>query len=602
MIDSNIHCLLLTETHLKDPKNIPTIRLKATSFKYIQNNKNITFYIIHNPSPTQSASGVSFIISSLLYQRIQKIEHIPGRLIHITFFFKRHEQLHVLGIYLPPITSSKNNTETLKSINLYLKTHLNSKNQYKKNIIMGDFNINPHKPNTTLTTNDTEDNSDGHVTLAFYHKKFLTTLRHHTYKDIVKIYNETPSYTFKNTSNHTSYIDIIFVSPNLISHTICASVVDAPIHTDHRLILVALNHKFFNPSNINFITNTPDSIELNRKNSLAHNERYNYKKITKAQWVDFKNFVWDNFLLRSNRNPTPNNPQKYVNITFEYIVQSIQSAINAIGFPIIKHNHHQYEMSYKIRILENDQHYITRLIRSLNRYFTPQTSNIYISMNFWNGHKKLNRLKRICSNIDPLSLELTAANFIWSPYLTSSHYEASLKILLKIKNYIDAQLQEETSNFQRNKIEKFINRRDNDLRSNQKRMLTSILDRVPEKIKLDRLVFKDDTDTLTFTTDKDEIESIAIDHYSNIGKVDKSPLAYDPSIPLREEWSSVYEPISGIPDDAQKRLNDLITLEELQSAIKDLPTSKAAGPNKISYEIIKQLPLQLLNVLLSLFN
>ncbi|CAB4383764.1 unnamed protein product [Rhizophagus irregularis] len=202
-------------------------------------------------------------------------------------------------------------------------------------------------------------------------------------------------------------------------------------------------------------------------------------------------------------------------------------------------------MSYKIRILENDQHYITRLIRNLNRYFTSQTSNIYISINFWNGYKKLNQLKRICSNIDPQSLDLTAADFIWSSYLTSSHYETSLKTLSKIKNYIDVQLQVETSHHQRNKIEKFINRRDNDLRSNQKRMLTSLLDHVPEKIKLDRLVFKDETDTLTFTTDKNEIESIAIDHYSNIGKVDKSPLAYDPSKPLREEWNFIYEPISG---------------------------------------------------------
>ncbi|EXX68598.1 hypothetical protein RirG_103700 [Rhizophagus irregularis DAOM 197198w] len=345
IIDSNIHCLLLTETHLKDPKNIPTTRLKATPFKYVQNNDNIIFYIIHNPSPTQSASGVSVILSSLLYQRIQKIEHIPGRLIHITFFFRRHEQLHVLGIYLPLITSSKNNTETLKSINMYIKTHLDSKNQFKKNIIMGDFNINPHKPNTTLMTNDIENNNNGDVTLAFYHKKFLTILQQHTYKDIVKIYNDTPSYTFKNTSNHTSYIDIIFVSPNLISHTICASIIDAPIHTDHRLILVALNHKFFNPSNINFINNTPDSIELNRKNSLAHNERYNYKKIMKDQWRDFKNFVWDNFLLRSTKNPTSNNPQKYINITFENIVQSIQSAINAINFPIIKNNHLQFDIT-----------------------------------------------------------------------------------------------------------------------------------------------------------------------------------------------------------------------------------------------------------------
>ncbi|CAB4398954.1 unnamed protein product [Rhizophagus irregularis] len=418
---------------------------------------------------------------------------------------------------------------------------------------MGDFNINPHKSNSTLATNDVEDNNNGHVTLAFYHKKLLTILHHHTYKDIVKIYNEIPPYTFKNSSNHTSYIDIIFVLPNLISHTICASIVDAPIHTDHRLILVALNYKFFKPSKTNFTNNTSDSIELNRKNSLAHNERYNYKKITKEQWLDFKNFVWDNFLSRSNKNPIPNNPQKYVNITFENIVQSIQSAINAIGFPIIKNNHQQYEI-----------------------YFTPQTSNTHISRNFWNGHKKLNRLKRICSNIDPQSIDLTAADFIWPLHITLSHYDTSLKILLIIKTYIDNQLQLEISHHQRNKIETFINRRDNDLRSNQKRMLTSLLDRVPEKIKLDRLVFKDENDLLTFTTDKNEIELKAIDHYSNIGKIDDSPLAYDPSKPLREEWISFYQPLSDISHDAINRLNDLITLEELQLAIKDLPSSKAA--------------------------
>ncbi|EXX52122.1 uncharacterized protein OCT59_029203 [Rhizophagus irregularis] len=161
-----------------------------------------------------------------------------------------------------------------------------------------------------------------------------------------------------------------------------------------------------------------------------------------------------------------------------------------------------------------------------------------------NGHKKLNRLKRICSNIDPQSIDLTTADFIWSPYLTSSHYDSSLKTLLKIKTYIDNQLQLETSHHQRNKIEKFINRRDNDLRSNQKRMLTSLLDRVPEKIKLDRIVFQDKKGLLTFTTDKNEIESKAIDYYSNIGKVNNSPLAYDPSKPLREEWNSIYQPMS----------------------------------------------------------
>ncbi|PKK73437.1 hypothetical protein RhiirC2_740747, partial [Rhizophagus irregularis] len=121
-------------------------------------------------------------------------------------------------------------------------------------IILGNFNINLHKTNSILLTNniDGNNNNKNYMTLVFYHKTLLTTLKTHTFKDIVKLYNETPSFTFKNSSNHTSYIDIIFVSPNLISHSICASIIEAPINTNHYLISLALNNKFFHSLNNNY--------------------------------------------------------------------------------------------------------------------------------------------------------------------------------------------------------------------------------------------------------------------------------------------------------------------------------------------------------------
>ncbi|CAB5184954.1 unnamed protein product [Rhizophagus irregularis] len=107
-------------------------------------------------------------------------------------------------------------------------------------------------------------------------------------------------------------------------------------------------------------------------------------------------------------------------------------------------------------------------------------------------------------------------------------------------------------------------------------MLTSLLDQVPEKIKLDKLTFKDENDDLTFTTNRDEIEEHAITHYRDIGKVIQTPLLYNKTQPLREPWNSVYRPINIASKNDIGNLNKLITMEELQNAIKDLPTKKAS--------------------------
>ncbi|GET52005.1 hypothetical protein GLOIN_2v149057 [Rhizophagus irregularis DAOM 181602=DAOM 197198] len=137
-------------------------------------------------------------------------------------------------------------------------------------------------------------------------------------------------------------------------------------------------------------------------------------------------------------------------MVFENIVQSIHKAINAIGFPIIKQNTHQYTYSFSIRILENDYYYINSLIMKLENYFKPKiyiSNNIFPSTKFWDGPKSLNRLKRIVSNLDLPNLSINPQDVIWPKFIIASYYSPILDILTKIKTYIHNSLNLQISQF-----------------------------------------------------------------------------------------------------------------------------------------------------------
>ncbi|GET52248.1 hypothetical protein GLOIN_2v1716639 [Rhizophagus irregularis DAOM 181602=DAOM 197198] len=128
LINSDIHFLHLCETHKYDPKNSYN-----NDNDFQQNNKNNNkllphlqfthtpsnqkFIIIHNPDPNNKASGNSIIISPILYKHIGPLYFIPGRLIHATFYFRKHHQLNIINYIYHPLRQLKIITQYYNSTN-----------------------------------------------------------------------------------------------------------------------------------------------------------------------------------------------------------------------------------------------------------------------------------------------------------------------------------------------------------------------------------------------------------------------------------------------------------------------------------------------------
>ncbi|PKK79021.1 hypothetical protein RhiirC2_769563 [Rhizophagus irregularis] len=552
MIDSDTHFLHIYETYKKDHKNQHT---NENDFQ--QNNKNNTiflthqkfthtptnqiFTIIHNPDQHNKSSGNIIIISHTLYKSIGPVHMIPGRLIHVTFFFKQHHQLNIINLYLPPITSAKKNHLILDKIDSYISKQLANNNKYNYYIIMGDFNINLHSRKLTFNNHQNDnnnpemdiDNNNPDKPYIYYHKKILNTLKNKHFKDLIKIYINPPLPTYFDSQNHTSYIDIIFSSPNLIPNTTFGNIIDAPINTDHKLIYITINKKFFTNNN-NFINNSNNIIELNKKKYLSSTEKINYKKITTDQWTDFHNFILEEYKHNKLNIDQYRDIQSFINAFYENYTQSINRTIKSLNFSIIKNNSHQYEYTHDIRVIQNDIYYILKLIKLSKLYFSVNNNSKHLPLlNFWQNPKKLDRLKRISS--DPTiksAIPQDDHTIIWPSNLQHDNFLLILERLTTIYEVLKKSYDDVISHFNKKKIEKYINQRDNNIITNQRRMLNSILDQKPNIIKINRLIYKDDNNIKSFTTDPEIIESIAIEHYKNISKITRTDKSYDPDVTL----------------------------------------------------------------------
>ncbi|CAB4387554.1 unnamed protein product [Rhizophagus irregularis] len=450
---------------------------------------------------------------------------------------------------------------------------------------MGDFNINPHNRNLPIHNSDNnisidtdndhpnnntpmdmnnDDNNITNKTHTFYHIKILKKLKDKHFKDLIKIYINPPPPTFFNAQNHTSYIDIIFGSPNIIPYTTFGNIIDAPINTNHKLIYIAINNKFFT-NNHNFINNSNNIIELNKKKYISSTEKINYKKVTTDQWTDFHNFVLDEYKRNKPNAHHSNNTQSFVNAFYENFVQSVNRTIKSLNFPIIKNNLHQYEYTHDIRVIQNDIYYILKLIKLSKLYFSVSNNSKHLPLlNFWQNPKKLDRLKCILS--DP-KIKSTIVeddqNIIWPNILCHDNYQHISERLIIIHDTLKRSYDDAISQFNKKKIEKYINQRDNNIVTNQRRMLNSILDQKPNIIKIDRLIYNDDNNVKSFTTDPEVIESITIEHFKKISTITTTDRSYNPNITLRQPWHDIYQPFTHIPLSEINKLIVPITLEEL---------------------------------------
>ncbi|CAB4392636.1 unnamed protein product [Rhizophagus irregularis] len=167
---------------------------------------------------------------------------------------------------------------------------------------------------------------------------------------------------------------------------------------------------------------------------------------------------------------------------------------------------------------------------------------------------KYNHIYHLNSLLSILKEGITLISLESSKFEAKYHIDAIVLAIKTLLLHINNLLKKEKSQWDLKQIEHFVNRRNVDIVTNQKRALDSILEQM-------------------YTIDPTRINQLANDHYQNIGS------SYTSSLPPTNTMNfHHYE------NHAQ------ITIEELNATLKTLPNNKAPKPSGIVYELIRKLP------------
>jgi hypothetical protein len=128
----------------------------------------------------------------------------------------------------------------------------------------------------------------------------------------------------------------------------------------------------------------------------------------------------------------------------------------------------------------------------------------------------------------------------------------------------------------------YINKRCDDLITNQKGMISSILERKHRKIVLDRvLVEKNGMKELI--VDPEQIDEHINEHFQKVaGGINELKV-------LNNTWKRQYTPKENISERWYDSVMSPPTFDEWKRVLLDLPNGKAAGPSGISNEMLKHL-------------
>ena len=113
-------------------------------------------------------------------------------------------------------------------------------------------------------------------------------------------------------------------------------------------------------------------------------------------------------------------------------------------------------------------------------------------------------------------------------------------------------------------------------------MISSFLDRQRNMIILDRLVINDNG-IETLITEPEQIKEETIKHFQNCAGSSNE----DKHIP--DNWQEQYRPKDNIDSSIYGDLMSAPTLDEWLKVLQQLPKSKAAGPSKITNEMLQHL-------------
>ncbi|CAB5181197.1 unnamed protein product [Rhizophagus irregularis] len=564
MVVNKIDFLHVCETNERD-NNFDISKSKA-HLKYqvpFNNNFSESFFIINNPDKEKRGSGSRLIISEQLHNHLEStIIQTQGRYISTTFNFKNKTKIYTHSIYLPEYHGHK---ETYIDIidNLFDKLNQQPNKTNHVTLLLGDLNINNLNNNTSSSRgkNKIDDYSKSYI-LNNIHKAMDLILQKF---DMVYIgekfgHKITPTYYSNDTSKIPSRIDYIFGSKNLCNKVTEFNIFNTNTSyysSDHRMLLTSIDHPNANLSKNQKYYNLSRDLP-------SHEQQYKIKDMDVDQWNTFQTEI--------NKNAYPTyedyskdtsisfrSSQNFINERMKRILKDIEEALNLANVQKYKRGApKRNDLPLHIRRQFNQLYQLA----SLKRYLRDKVSIIENRNNFINVNNILNQnerdnidLKEILEIFDKhwkykrkwLSKLLQFNNIVPIQPLplildTVVELERILSFINQLETTINKQLLLDRSAWDSEQIKKFIERRDDDIKTNNKRMLNSILERSSST----------------------------------------SNSKYDPTVGFDDYWKNFYQPRTNIPVDEIESLSIEIHMDELCEIIKTLPNNKAPGLSKLA--------------------
>ncbi|PKY55775.1 hypothetical protein RhiirA4_475469 [Rhizophagus irregularis] len=620
MVNDHIDFLHVCETNERD-SNFSISQSKAHQQVHYPGSgtSQKLFYIINNPNKHKTGGGSILIISKQLHDHLESTNILQqGRYIRTIFNFKNKTKFYIHSIYLPSLENKHLEVYRNIATELFNELHKQPKKANHVTFLLGDFNIpNLQRIKRSLESKDlnylkncinNNTNDRNIMQLIIQHFNLVHIGQKFGHQD-------TPTFFSGDVNKNPSTIDYIFGSPNLSNNIIEFSITDTSLYysSDHRLVKISMEHP-----NEGFKSFKSFSKSRDPSN---HETQYNTNDMDKDQWACFQNFLTHQEYPKYEDSCLDNNslsPLNFINQRMNQIERDIKLALDKAKVKKYKHSppkrsnlplhirklyNQLYQLdSLKVYIKDNkslkvDQQLYEKINEELNKKekdFIKLDDVNEVFHKYWKKKRKwLQKLLRI-NDIKSMPILPIIIN-------GQEQFDETLSTITFLITHIKSQLEKERSKWDTEQITKFINRRDEDITYNNRRMLNSILERHPRKITLDRIKYTEN-DEIKFSNDPNIITAVTNSHFQNIGLKDTSKNKFDENIGFDTYWERIYSPRPNVPPSALDSLCSDITKEEMINVLKTLPNNKAPGLSKLSYEIFKKLPTRFLDEIIYLYN
>jgi len=487
------------------------------------------------------------------------MERFKGRAIAVDLLFKKQKKVRIIQTYIPVIRKELKEERIQVQNKIIEWINEMSQQQNAFTVIMGDFNTNMREYYKIIKENK----------LIPWHMKLIHHINVSQMIDTIKVrVSDNQSTWFKNELDTSgSWIDDIFITCNLADR-LRSTEITAPIfNTDHRLVIASID--------CNEIT----KIKENKRNEEFQSRSvYNYKAAKQEDWEQFTKTT-DELNKKNNISSivtlTETNPSMITN-TWNVIRDVIVEAANKTLQTIDIEQERFYKENKRLRDINGYLKYFNKLIKQLHRD---------------NKYDK-NHNAELWKNLINLESELEFKTQSTLRSKTNWHkpdiqiVKKEIKVLIK---ELRTELKKTYKEITYQEIEEAIDRRCWMYEENKHTMINSLTDKKYTRIITDRLV-QNNNGQLELIVNKEEIKQRINTHFQTVAGGVNFKENIDNSI-----WKQEYEAIKEINENIYKELKQDITKEEWTATIKSLPNGKAAGPNKISYELLKHLGEELMD-------